>query len=46
MPQLHEVPDLTVQTSAILVFDGVTLATIAKAQTKDSCTGTGHSMHA
>ena len=37
--ELHEVPNLTVQTSAVSVFDQVSLATLAKAQTKDSVLG-------
>ena len=31
MPELHEVPDLAVQTSAVSVFGQVSLVTIAKA---------------
>ena len=34
VPKLQEVPDLTVQTSAISVFDQVSPATMAKAQVK------------
>ena len=34
VPELHEVPDLTVQTSAVSVFDQVSLATMAKTQAK------------
>ena len=37
--KLHEVPDLAVQTSVVSVFNQVSLATIAKAQTKDSVLG-------
>ena len=36
VPQMHEVPNLTVQTSAVSVFDQVSPATMAKAQAKDS----------
>ena len=36
VPELPEVPDLTVQTSAVSVFNQVSPATMAKAQTKDS----------
>ena len=39
VPELHEVPDLTVQTRAVSVFNQVSLATMAKAQTKDSVLG-------
>ena len=39
VPELHEVPDLTVQTSAVSVFDQVSPVTVAKAQTKDSVLG-------
>ena len=35
-PGLHEVPNLTVQTSALSVFNQVSPATKAKAQAKDS----------
>ena len=38
-PDCHAVPDLTVQTSAVSVFDQVPPATIAKAQAKDSVLG-------
>ena len=38
-PKFHAVPDLTVQTSAVSVFDQVLLATMAKAQNKDSVLG-------
>ena len=38
-PEFHEVPDLTVQTSAVSVFDQVSSATMAEAQTKDSILG-------
>ena len=34
--EFHTVPNLTVQTSAVSVFDQVPLATMAKAQAKDS----------
>ena len=36
VPKFHEVPDFTVQTSIFSVFDQVSPATMAKAQTKDS----------
>ena len=36
VPKLHEVPKLTVQTSAFSVFEKVSTATMAKAQVKDS----------
>ena len=36
VPELPEVPNLTLQTSAVSVFNQVSLATMAKAQTKDS----------
>ena len=36
VPELHEIPDLTVQTSVVSVFDQVSLATMTKAQAKDS----------
>ena len=39
MPEFHTVPDLTVQTSAVLVFDQVPPATMAEAQSKDSVLG-------
>ena len=39
MPELHEVPNLTVQTSAVSVFGQVSLATMGEAQTKDSVLG-------
>ena len=39
MPEFYAVPDLTVQTSAVSVFDQVPLATMAKAQCKDSVLG-------
>ena len=42
VPELHEVPNLTVQISAVSVFDQVSLATMVKAQAKDSVPGTGH----
>ena len=38
-PKFHAVPDLTVQTSAVSVFDQVPSAIIAKAQAKDSVLG-------
>ena len=38
-PEFHAVPDLTVHTSAVSVFDQVPLATMAKAQAKDSVLG-------
>ena len=36
MPELHAIPNLTAQTSAVSVFDQMPLATMAKAQLKDS----------
>ena len=39
VPEFHAVPDLTVQTRAVSVFDQVPLATMAKSQTKDSVIG-------
>ena len=39
MPKFYAVPDLTVKTSAVSVFDEVPLATMAKAQNKDSLLG-------
>ena len=39
VPKFHAVPDHTVQTSAVSVFDQVQLATMAKAQIKDSVLG-------
>ena len=39
MPKVHAVPDLTVQTSAVSVFNQVPLATMAEAQSKDSVLG-------
>ena len=39
MPELCAIPDLTTQTSAVSVFDQVPLATMAKAQLKDSVLG-------
>ena len=39
VPKFHEVPDLAGQTSAVSVFDEVSLATMAEAQTKDSVRG-------
>ena len=38
-PVFHAVPDLTVQTSAVSLFNQVPLTTMAKAQTKDSVLG-------
>ena len=39
VPELPEIPNLTVKTSAVSVFTQVSLATMAKAQTKDSVLG-------
>ena len=39
VPEFPEVPDLIVQTSAVSVLSQVSLATMAKAQTKDSVLG-------
>ena len=39
MPKFHAISDLTVQTSAVSIFDQVPLATMAKAQCKDSVLG-------
>ena len=39
VPKFHVVPDLTAQTSAVSVFDQVSLGTMAKAQTKDFLLG-------
>ena len=39
VPEFHTVPDLTIQTSAVLVFDQVPPATMARAQSKDSVLG-------
>ena len=39
MPKFHGVANLTAQTSAVSVFDQVPLATMAKAQHKDSVLG-------
>ena len=39
VPKFHADPDITVQTSAVSVFDEVSPATMAKAQTKDSVLG-------
>ena len=36
VPKFHAVPNLTVQTSAVSVFNQVPLATMAEAQSKDS----------
>ena len=38
-PKFHAVPNLTVQTGAVSVFNQVPLATMAKAQTKNSVLG-------
>ena len=38
-PELHEVPNLMLQTSAVSVFDQVSLAMMTKAQSKDSVLG-------
>ena len=39
VPEFHVVPNLTVQTSAVSVFDQMSLTTMAKAQIKDSVLG-------
>ena len=39
IPEFHAIPDLTAQTSAVSVFDQVPLATMSKAQHKDSVLG-------
>ena len=39
MSEFYAVPNLTVQTSAVSVFDQVPLATMAKTQSKDSVLG-------
>ena len=39
VPKLHEVPNLTVQTSVVSAFDQVSMATMAEAQAKDSVLG-------
>ena len=39
VPKFYAIPDLTAQTSVVLVFDQVPLATMAKAQCKDSVLG-------
>ena len=39
VPEFHAVPNLTGQTSAVSVFNQVPLATMAKAQSKDSVLG-------
>ena len=39
VPELHEIPNLTVQTSAVSVFSKVSLATMAEANTKHSVLG-------
>ena len=41
VPEGLEVPDHTVQTSAVSVFNQMSLVTMAKAQTKDSVLGLG-----
>ena len=38
-PKFHAIPNRTVQTRAVSVFNQVPLATIAKVQTKDSVLG-------
>ena len=38
-PEFHDIPYLNVQTSAVSVFDQVSLASMAEAQTKDSLLG-------
>ena len=39
VPEFHSVPDLTVQTSVVSVFNQVPPATMAKVQSKDSVLG-------
>ena len=39
VPELHDVPNLTVQTSAVSVFDQVSPATMVKEQASDSVLG-------
>ena len=39
MPEFHTVPDLTVLTTAVSVFDQVPLVTMVKAHSKDSVLG-------
>ena len=39
VPEVHEEPDLNVQTSAVSVFNQISLATMAKAQAEDSVLG-------
>ena len=39
IPEFHAIPNLTAQTSAVSIFDQVPLATMAKAQCKDSVLG-------
>ena len=39
VPQLHEIPNLTVQPSAVSVFNQVSPATMTEAQSKDSVLG-------
>ena len=39
VPKFHELPDLTVQTNAVSVFNQMSPATMAEAQTKDSVLG-------
>ena len=46
VPKFHAVPDLTVHTSAVSVFNQVSPATIPKYKPNILfCTGTGHSIH-
>ena len=45
VPEFFAVPNLTVQTSTVSVFDQVPPATMAKAQSR-FCAGPGHSIHA
>ena len=39
VPKLHEVPDLTVHTSAVSIFNLMSLAIMAEAQARDSILG-------
>ena len=39
VPKFHAVPGLTVQASAVLVFDQLSLVTLVEAQTKDPVVG-------
>ena len=39
VPKFHELPDLTVQTCAVSVFDQMSPATMAKDEAKDSVLG-------